>query len=191
MNKEKLGNRIWQTKKSRMNAEARLNRFGFFSSFMVAYYSSTFLCFQLAPKFFENIENLSQVEWVATTCSILVLVFSILLSSQGFKEKALRMKQSYHQLSIAETELENNNVSQAQEMYHSALKEFDNHWTVDFWKIFIFKKLYPDEGKLHFYYRHILTFAYYVGSFLAIFCFSLFPILVFLKYIFPSMVVSP
>ena len=183
LNKENLSHRIWVTKKSRMNAEARYSRIDFFTSFLVAYYSVTFLCFQLAPKYFENITNLSQIEWIATTCSIAVLIFSILMGSQGFKEKALRMKDSYNLLVDAELALADNNIDESKKKYALALNGYDNHWIIDYWKLYLFKKLKNDEGKLHLYYRHFLIIVYFLITPIISISLIIFPIYVFYKYI--------
>jgi len=121
MEKEKLLNRVWNSKKSRMNAEARLSALSFYSSFFLSYYGVTFLCFQLSSKYFPQSSFISQIDWMATSSSLIVMVFSLIVGSQDLKNKSREMRKCYLELAEAEELIENDSLQDGHKKYNEIM----------------------------------------------------------------------
>jgi len=187
MEKNQLLNRVWNSKKSRMNAEARLIALNFYASFFLSYYGVTFLCFQLSSKFFPQSVFISQIDWMATSSSLVVMVFSIIVGSQDLKNKSRDMKKCYVELSEAEEIIENGSLDDGYRKYNEIMKKYDNHLVFDYWKINLFKKLNSSESGFDCGLRHTIYFLYKLLSYVVPLTLFLVPIIVFVKYIYPSL----
>lgn len=86
-----LSQKIWITRKSRIEAATRLEWNAYWSSFLIPYYS-LFLVIVAAIDFKKGEIDYSFTSLVA---SIVILCFSILVSSSRFQERSLALKACY------------------------------------------------------------------------------------------------
>ncbi len=101
---DKLLNKIWITRKNRINTESRLLKYQFLFSILIPWYSIALIFYSIMP---------SRNSWITpvfTVCgSIVVLVSSIITSSQKLELRAHLMKEHYIELSQLLSKLENHN----------------------------------------------------------------------------------
>lgn len=95
-------NRVWQTKKIRMNAEERMKNNNSFNNFILNYY--TF--WLLTASILQLVKSNSSQEIYVLIASIAVFGFAIYSSTIDYKGKALQYKDSYTQLAHIENELD-------------------------------------------------------------------------------------
>ena len=192
LNREELKDRIWKTKKTRHITEARLLRNDNIINFLIQYYGVAFLCFQLAPKYLQ-IDN-NPLDWIATSCSIAVMVFSLMIGTQDYKRKAAEAKECYIALQVLEGKFSNSAITTTDlnKEYAEILQRSDNHKNIDFYLLYPFSKIQnydaattaykPIETDLQCFYRHILILIncwFYLGALALVFI----PVIVFNKYI--------
>lgn len=185
MDKDKLANRIWFTKKARYNAEARLIKLENRLSFLLAYYSIFFVSIQIFPRFIPQAAS-AQLDWISTTVSLFLLVFSLLIAGHSFKLKAEKMKNCYHELSDIEQKLEKGkDIDEVFEEYNNVLKRYDNHLPHDYYLINLWKKQFEGEGSGGFLIRHAKVLGAGVLYWLIFIFLLTSPIFVMWKYIGP------
>lgn len=137
----KLSDRIWLTKKCRMEAESRFNRYDYFSKFLITYYSAFILILSLYDIIDNNIEyNISIV-----SASMLILIISLIITSMRFKERSLSYKQCYIKLDelqqeIAKNEQDDKLASDVFKKYNDVLNLTENHSEYDYYKVKYYDK---------------------------------------------------
>ncbi len=107
--KEKICNRIWNTKKIRMNSERRFLFLDKRNLLLNVYYSLFILIFSVltyVKKDSFKIIGIEDPDLLLLVSSIILFTFSIYSYSHSFKERADRMKKCYTDLSKLEVELE-------------------------------------------------------------------------------------
>ena len=141
----KLSDRIWLTKKCRMEAESRFNRYDYFSKFLITYYSAFILILSLYDIIDNNVEyNISIV-----SASMLILIISLIITSMRFKERSLSYKQCYIKLDELQQEITKNEqdeklVSEVFKKYNDVLNLTENHSEYDYFKVKYFDKSKED-----------------------------------------------
>ncbi|WP_088830015.1 SLATT domain-containing protein [Paenibacillus tyrfis] len=182
-------NRLWRTKKARIEAEARLNKYNILSIIVVNYY--TFLV--LALSIWSLILD-SNSDWAKYITIITVIVSvglfggTILVSSMNFKEKAEKFKKSY--IAIEELEVEVKKLtrsltflteqhkilrlSEIEKSYAEILNSTDNHSPMDNLKVLIDRKNTEVKWfeKINYYFKRAASNLFIILLFTA-------PILVF------------
>lgn len=132
-----LSNKIWLTRKSRINASERLEKNEFWSQILQTYYSALIVVFSIWSLFANELNfSLSIV-----SLSILLLSTSLFIMSRNFKERSLILKSCYLKLdglySIS-LSLENNGEENTEQLlklqneYNDLLSLFENHKKIDF-----------------------------------------------------------
>lgn len=137
--KKKLENRIWTTKKARMNAEARLINTNKVLQWLILYYTLliTFL------SVFSLIKT--DVVWVnysIVISSITVTVLSISINSQNYIQRASEMRINYTKLGELEFELacmdskslSSKDIVNVNNKYQELLRNIENHNDMDYLK---------------------------------------------------------
>ena len=136
-----LSDRIWTTYKSRIYTEKRLLTNAFFSEFVVALYS----CYLLASSIWVLQHPSNMLSYFTIIGSVIILVISVFLSGQKFRERALAMRYHYISLRKLADTAENiekkdiqENVNKENELdcinkrYLEKLKDIENHTEYDF-----------------------------------------------------------
>lgn len=186
---QKLSNRIWITRKCRINAAERLEVYNFLIKFFQIYYSTISFIMTIANFYFAS-KHLSNdfLTLLLPIYSSATLFFSLFFSSQNFKERANCFKKNYHQLDRLNRELDYKlNVKQIscedieniEDRYLASLENSANHAFVDLIKykwseeyITYFKNLPRLKWVKDVIYANYLFYRWYI---LAVF-FFVFPI---------------
>ena len=135
-------NKVWMTKKSRMESEARMKKNDFISQIAITYY--TFLA--MVVSVYGIVNNDNNLGVLSLVISIGLFGLSLFISAIDFKGKAYGYKEAYTQLSDVENDLENllhsdndnelyDKFKQLKEQYNSIIKLTDNHDTIDFYVV--------------------------------------------------------
>ncbi len=130
-----ISDRIWVTRKARINTEKRLLRNSLVSEILLTYYSLSVVIF--------SVWNLTRpnglINLLLVSASVVVLVLSIFLSSQKFRERALAMRNCYVRLeelhqkaSQAEEERNKAELQEIEQLYRELLIGSENHSETDY-----------------------------------------------------------
>lgn len=132
-NIEKLKNRIWTTRVSRVNTEKRLQQKESFIQAINIYYSCVTSIFSIMS----CINNDEKLSIITVYMTISLLVSIMYLSSQKYGEKAQQYKENYISLNKLEFKLEHcdeNDIEQIEEQYCDLLNDYSNHTTFDYYR---------------------------------------------------------
>ncbi|TCZ75064.1 SLATT domain-containing protein [Paenibacillus albiflavus] len=151
-----LKERVWKTKKSRMEAEARLIQNNLIADILVNYYTFAVIVYSILALVLDSGNSYSKNITISTlVLSIGLFGITLFLSSVGFKQKATQFKDSYHKLDLLEIDI-NHLLRSAQfkskkqiidelyvleQKYIYILSLTDNHHTIDHDRIVIMRKL--------------------------------------------------
>lgn len=160
-------NRIWTTKKARMEAEARMNRNNLFAQLLVNYYTFVVLGFSI----WTLVSQDSAMSLLTIVASVGLFGVSIFVSSIGYREKALQFKESYISLNELEFELKDllriNNLDEEtlikelkkfERNYSQILTKSDNHLDIDYIKVLLKHNKKVTTGEFTKYYIHKIIF---------------------------------
>lgn len=135
MNSRLLSNKIWITRKTRICTEKRLLRNASWAQAFMIYYS----CILVILSIWNLVYPSDQTELFAVFYSVIVLISSIYLSSQQFKERSLSMKNCYIKLDElcskaqkAEKEGDDKLLSSIESDYSNILLSVENHSDYDY-----------------------------------------------------------
>lgn len=167
---EKLMNdRVWVTKKVRMEAEARMNFYNIFTQILVIYYTFFVLAFSILSLVFAN-DGISLMTVIA---SVGLFGISIFVSAIGYREKAIQYKVSYISLNELEFNLKSllrnpdmdyslilEKFKEYETKYNEILNVSENHSIVDYLKIRMRKNTdITSKDKFKYYSIKILTYS--------------------------------
>lgn len=93
--KRQLENKIWITRKSRINASERLLAMANFIDFVNVYYSIFLILLSLIPTSSDAPESNTILSYVNLACSITLTISIIYATSLGWKERSAALKQNY------------------------------------------------------------------------------------------------
>lgn len=137
-------NRVYITKKVRMNAEERMNRNNLHSIIILNIYTFILLCYSINALSSPVDKYLSIVTLIV---SLAVFGVSLFVSLYGFREKALAYKMSHLELAEIETHLDileldcHSNHKELLKLfkiyqleYHKIMSKTDNHKKIDYIK---------------------------------------------------------
>ncbi|WP_238655906.1 SLATT domain-containing protein [Paenibacillus piscarius] len=158
-----INHRVWMTKKSRMEAESRMNKNNVFSQFLVNYYTFIVLAFSILSLIEKNSDIIAIMTVIA---SVGLFGTTLFLTSMAYREKAIQYKESYLSLNELESDLrhilrENNDdpevITQFQKLekkYNEILAKTDNHSEVDFNRVQLKHGAKLNKDNYLNYYRH-------------------------------------
>ncbi|MEC0106780.1 SLATT domain-containing protein [Paenibacillus taichungensis] len=175
-------NRIWVTKKTRMESETRLKRNHIVSNIIINYYTFAVLAFSIWSLVLDPESYVSKYVTLMTVISSVGLFgVTLLISSLGYRERALQFKESYLKLDSLESEFKHLSRSAYQlskedviERFHMLEKKYfdilslsDNHDSIDTKKLSINRKKEGYELDLISYKKsQRLGYALIIGLFL-------------------------
>ncbi len=171
--------RVWKTKKIRMEAEARLNRNNLVSVIILNYYTFVVLAFSIWSLILDPTSQITtRISLMLVIASVGLFGVTLFLSTVGFKEKAVQFKDSYVRLDNLENGIRNLlrnmefldkqrvivELQQFEEKYNEIISLSDNHSRIDYQKLVIDRKLVGHEeirisyfSKVVFNYLAIVT----------------------------------
>lgn len=139
-----INDRVWITKKVRMEAEARMNFYNSFTQYLLIYYTFAVLAFSILTLVIDD-NNISLMTVIA---SVGLFGISIFVSAIGYREKAIQYKISYIRLNELEFNLKGlireNNTEESyvlnklnfyENKYNEILDFSENHHEKDFIKV--------------------------------------------------------
>lgn len=137
----KLSDKIWLTKKCRMEAENRFNRYDFCSKNLITYYSAFILILSL----YDFVDAKVEYTFSIVASSLIILILSLIVTSMRFKERALSYKQCYIKLNelqeeAVKAESENNSLDDIFRKYNDVLNLTENHSEYDYFKVKYYHK---------------------------------------------------
>lgn len=139
---------IWITKKCRMNAETRLNRYSTLAHLLTTYYSLLLIVFTVVNN------NPDQYFTKISLClSIAILCLSLVMHGFKFGERALMHRQCYLSLNdiLSSSSTDEEKISK----YTSIIDGYPNHSHIDYVSLIVInkfssiKKLKNSEGEIH------------------------------------------
>lgn len=135
---KKLSEKIWETRKARINYEKRLLLYSRVSEFAIPWYSLLVIIISIIPIGFEKII----IDSVAICGSLTVLIISVIASSQDFKLQANSVKNQYITLDLLTSESarleeasDHDGLLQCNQKYLDNLRNTSNHSYYDFLKV--------------------------------------------------------
>lgn len=134
--KETLCNRIYKTRKIRMNLEERLISTHDFYQMLVVYYSIVLAGFSILLL----IKSVTWINYVIIIASISITVLSVYLSSQNYVQRANDIKNNYTKITELEIKLElleneeltASNLNNINVEYQELLRQVENHNSIDY-----------------------------------------------------------
>lgn len=140
--KEFRDNRVYITKKTRMNSEQRMNSNNIHSIIILNFYTFVLLCYSILSLISSVEVDLSNMSLIV---SLGVFGASLFVSLYGFREKALAYKMSHLELAKIESKLDIlllDNYSNEKELltlfegchqeYNHVISKTENHHSIDF-----------------------------------------------------------
>ncbi|WP_136603822.1 SLATT domain-containing protein [Paenibacillus dokdonensis] len=180
---ERLSNRIWITKKSRMESEARLKKNNTLANTLVAYYTFFVLGFSIWSLILNASEKSTIIINVAAViASVGLFGLSLLIANFNFSDRANQFKQSYLSLDELEhsathfvrslptdqTQITQSHYDELYEMeksYNNILSKTENHAKTDYVKMLIDsnKQDRLSVNMIFYYYLHKLSFNLFIS----------------------------
>ncbi|MGE6719569.1 SLATT domain-containing protein [Peribacillus frigoritolerans] len=149
--KEFRDNKVWVTKKIRMDAEARMNKNNLFSLIIVNYYTLIVLSLSIWALVIESKYMVDKISLITVISSVALFGISLFVSVFGFKEKAISYKQCYLDLYRLENQFDEillddsldhskalNKFNELKKDYNHILEKTDNHSDED--RLYFLKK---------------------------------------------------
>lgn len=166
-------NKVWITRKCRINAEARLERCDFLVGLLILYYSLIIL-FLSVWSLIEQLGN-HRLGLIAVIASIGLFGAQLFLSSRNFKLRSFQMKDCYIKLDEIYMQLQllrilsseqtvENQLTQIQSRYNNILNAVENHTDYDFLNI---SENLNWSQKVKLYCHKILIFVTFMAAFVA------------------------
>lgn len=132
----KLSDRMWVTRKARINMEKRLLLMSNVYTYLIPWYSIIIIALSLFPNKIES----SLRDSISIFSSVFVLVASLVLSQRDLKQECTKIKKQYIKLGKLTTDTKNaedksNDTSQFEKKYNKLLFSTGNHSENDFRKV--------------------------------------------------------
>lgn len=164
-----LYDKIWETRKARINAEQRLLRYQNLSDWLVPWISANLIIINLLP----NASSNKYISIFNIYLSIIILIASIIINSKQFAVRAFNMKAHYIKLDslLYKIKSDEKNISLYEEEYNSLLNQIENHARIDYLKLAIELKNNKDttvnkltwKDKLYYYFYNFI-FYFFIAS---------------------------
>jgi hypothetical protein len=153
--------KIWETKKTRINTENRLKRYSKCALWFIPYYSIYIIFISIFPKFESN----KQIQVLSIIGSIVILVISIITSLQKYDLCAHKFKIQYLALDSLYNKYKDTKYDNAKVIkeYSEILSETENHETIDYIRLIVSRR--KQETTLekpvlwHFMYLYLYSIA--------------------------------
>ncbi|WP_447403043.1 SLATT domain-containing protein (plasmid) [Lysinibacillus sp. fkY74-1] len=136
-------NRVWVTKKTRMESEARMNSNNVFSLFVVNFYTLIVLALSILGLVISDKDMVDKITVLTLISSVALFGISLFVSLFSYKEKAIAYKQCYLDLTRIESQCQDlllddldyqkrfYKFNEIKKEYNHILEKTDNHSYVD------------------------------------------------------------
>lgn len=136
-------NKVWVTKKIRMESEARMNNNNVFSLIVVNFYTLIVLALSILGLVISNQDLVDKITVLTLISSVALFGISLFVSLFGYKEKAIAYKQCYLDLTKIESQcqdllledIDNSKrfykFNEIKKEYNHILEKTDNHSYID------------------------------------------------------------
>jgi hypothetical protein len=173
MSTKTLYDRVWETRKARINTEKRLLTYGIICDCLIPWISANLITINIIPKF-SKYQNLNILSF---SLSIIILVISIIISSRQFGVRASNMKSHYIELNKLLSKIkQSKNDYEYDSEYNTLLNQVENHSTMDYLKVMIEMKdksetisTIPKPTKfdiIHYYFSKLIFYSLIVLLFI-------------------------
>ncbi len=138
----RLSDKIWYTRKSRIESATRLNNNDLISQILINYYSVFIVSISIWDLYDKSV-NLSLLIVIT---SIMILVTSIFITNRNFKTRALELKNCYIKLdeifrkAVSAEEKRSNEIEIISKEYDNVLLFSENHSTYDYLNVLYLNK---------------------------------------------------
>lgn len=129
MNKQKIIDKIWWTKKARIHSEIRLKSNAKLSQYLLIWYSFIVVCTSIYGLKYNLPDN---IQLGLIFLSIGILVISIIVNYSRFNERAMEMKRSYEMLNKLHDEAAFFDERTINNEYRNILELSENHKDIDY-----------------------------------------------------------
>ncbi len=134
--KMEYNDKVWKTKKSRINTSERLKQNDFISQLFITYYS----LFIIIISIIDISKTESNFGTLTLILSILILVVSVFVFSMNFKERSLKLQNSYIKMDrlwieMKSKESKGEDISDLKIEYSNLLECSENHSECDYLKV--------------------------------------------------------
>lgn len=135
--------RVWVTKKTRMESEARMNNNNIFSLFVVNFYTLIVLSLSILGLVITDQGIIDRISVLTVISSVALFGISLFVSLYGYKEKAISYKQCYLDLTRIESQCQDLilqdldyddrliKFNEIKKEYNHILEKTDNHSFAD------------------------------------------------------------
>ncbi|XJZ28613.1 SLATT domain-containing protein [Bacillota bacterium Lsc_1132] len=136
-------NKVWVTKKTRMESEARMNSNNVFSLFVVNFYTLIVLALSILGLVIADKDMVDKITVLTLISSVALFGISLFVSLFGYKEKAIAYKQCYLDLTRIESQCQDllledldyqkrfYKFNEIKKEYNHILDKTDNHSFID------------------------------------------------------------
>lgn len=132
---KQLDNKLWITRKCRINAAERLLQAANFVDFINVYYS-VFLILLSLVSVSPYVNNTTMISYINLACSITLTISIIYATTLGYKERSAALKQNYIALQelLDRLKLSNdqNEIQKINKEYCDLLRLVENHKHIDY-----------------------------------------------------------
>lgn len=154
--KELLDDKLWITKKSRMNAEKRLISNANFLNIANVYYS----VFIAIISIISIVTNNTGYSLVSVILSVTLTITISFASSLNYKERAEKMKKNYIDINQLEIQLkytnENDELKKIELEYSNLLNNVENHIEFDYFKALLNNNEKLNRKQFISYWSHLI-----------------------------------
>ena len=137
--------KIWKTRKIRINTESRLNKWATIFDILIPLYSLNFIIITILP----ITKNDEWIKFISIAGSLIILIVSILVANRNHKIRAYKMMLHYIKLDQIYTRIENSEEDEKEknfDEYLEELKNVENHSNADYLKTIIENRNDKDSG---------------------------------------------
>jgi len=158
--------KIWKTRKIRINTEARLNKWATIFDILIPLYSLNFIIITILPIAKKD----DWISFISITGSLIILVVSIVVANRNHKIRAYKMMLHYIKLDQIYTRIQSANEADKESIYNEYLNELttiENHNNSDYLKTIIESRNdegsgFPQVGKVNFLKYYLIKLVSYV-----------------------------
>ena len=136
--------RIWKTRKIRINTETRLNINAWIIDIIIPLYSLNLIVITILPLNKNDI----WISFISIVGSLVILIGSLITSNRNFKLRAFKMRLHYIKLDKLYTRINSCTDAEKEKIYEEyldELKTIENHSDFDYRKTLIKQKKDPDS----------------------------------------------
>ncbi|OME52813.1 MULTISPECIES: SLATT domain-containing protein [Paenibacillus] len=164
---DRLSDKIWVTRKARINAEERLKEFDLLTQILINYYTLVIVGLSIWTLY--DASNAKLISVITIIASVLLFGLSIFVNSRDFKLRALSFKscyikldELYNECELLKDSLENldaNEITNIQNRHNKIMNSIENHNPMDYLKVLNNINKISKSDWCYYYYKKTLSIA--------------------------------